>query len=80
MAAAQRERSFAAGHWNHGPGHQWSLPKISLQEACDAATPLPKQSGIEQSVIVRLRLFPGGIGVQVPWQFHGVVQYPTDNE
>ena len=25
-------------------------------------------------------LFPGRIGVQVPRQFHDVVQYPTDDE
>ena len=25
-------------------------------------------------------LFPGRFGVQVPRQFHGVVQYPTDHE
>ena len=37
-------------------------------------------AAIERSVNVRRWLFPGRIGVQVPRQFHRVVQYPTDYE
>jgi hypothetical protein len=31
-------------------------------------------------IAARRRLFPGRVGVQVPRQFHRVVQYPTDHE
>ena len=43
--------------------------------------PLTKLAAIEGSANVRQWLFPGRISaVQVPRQFHGVVQYPPDHE
>jgi hypothetical protein len=38
-----------------------------------------ERSAFGQRVPACQRLFPGCVGVQVPRQFHGVVQYPTDH-
>jgi hypothetical protein len=65
--------------WKPGHGQQESLAKGSFW-APTLQLRSTKLAAIEWAANVRPRLLPGRIGVQVPRQLHGVVQYPPNNE